>query len=115
MEDHVPAQSGTRICLPAAVTVRNIETVREEILGILATARQIEIDCRGLTEADLSLVQLLIALRKSTVQAGITATLVRPSGHVLDDVLRRAGLDRPAQHAGNEAELLWLKGRHGDE
>jgi hypothetical protein len=115
MEDSAPRQNAICIRLPNAVTIRNIEAVHAEILGGLTTADQIEIDCTDLAEADLSLVQLLVAARKSAVRHGTSLTLAHPTSDALRGILKRAGFLPSAQDNLTEDDLFWLKGTQDNE
>lgn len=115
MEDSARQQNATCIRLPNAVTIRNIEAVHAEILGGFPTAERIEIDCTDLTEADLSLVQLLVALRKSAARRNTPLTLIHPTSDALRDILKRAGLLPSAQDNLAEGDLFWLKGTQDNE
>ncbi|MFC5413302.1 lipid asymmetry maintenance protein MlaB [Dongia soli] len=97
MEDRAQQQSAICIRFPNAVTIRNIEVVHTEILGALSAAGRIEIDCSDLGEADLSLVQLLIALRKSAARRNTPLALIPPSSGLPRDILKRADLLPSAQ------------------
>ncbi|TXH39004.1 MAG: STAS domain-containing protein [Rhodospirillaceae bacterium] len=115
MEDSAQRQNATCIRLPNAVTIRNIEAVHTDILGGLTTADQIEIDCTDLAEADLSLVQLLVAAHKSAARRGTPFALIHPTSNALGDILKRAGLLPSAQDNLTEGDLFWLKGTQDNE
>jgi anti-anti-sigma regulatory factor len=106
MEDNARQQNATCIQLPHAVTIRNIEAVRSDILASLSTASRIEIDCSDVTEADLSLVQLLVALRKSCARRGSPAALIHSPSDALRNVLHRAGFQSSAQDIGTVGDLF---------
>ena len=115
MEDPARHAAASCIRLPNAVTLRNIEAVRAEMLGHLATSSSIEIDCSDLEEADLSLVQLIVSLRKNALQGGGGVTLMRPASGALLDVLNRGGFLNPGKAETGENDLFWLGGTDGHE
>lgn len=69
----------------------------------------IEIDAAAVTEADLSLVQLLLAARKAAQQSGKTLVLARPVSGALRDVLLRGGFLAPGAPR-KEEDAFWLQG-----
>lgn len=115
MEDSAQRQNALCIRLPNAVTIRNIEAVHADILGGLTTAQRIEIDCTDLAEADLSLVQLLVAARKSAARRGISLALTHPTSNALRDILKRGGLLPPGPGDLTDGDLFWLKETQDNE
>lgn len=84
-----PRSAADRIELSGAITIREIEGARRDLLAKLETRTPLEIDCSGVTEADISLVQLLIAAEKS----GVAIRLTQPYPEAVQQVLARSGLD----------------------
>lgn len=66
-----------------------------------------EIDASGVTEADLSVLQLLLSARKSALKAGKTLTLSAPADGALRDALVLGGFLGTAGQSGPEADF-WL-------
>ena len=85
-----PRSAADRIELTGAITIREIEAVRRDLLAKLAAKAPLEIDMSGVTEADISLVQLILSAEKS---AGATLRLLRPYPEAVQQVLARSGLD----------------------
>jgi kynureninase len=101
--------------LPASVTLRSAPDLREAMLERLGATSQLTINCAALEEADLSLLQLIVALRKSGAERGATIALKHPAGGPLQQLLARAGfITAPAGDPGND-DLFWLEGitHHG--
>lgn len=109
MEDPALHPAARCIRLPNAVTLRNIEAVRTEMLTHLATSNLIEIDCSDLMEADLSLVQLIVSLRKSALQTGGDISLAHPATGALLEVLNRGGFLNATTADTGEDDLFWLR------
>jgi len=84
-----PRSAADRIELTGAITIREIEAVRHGLLSKLETKAPLEIDMSGVTEADISLIQLMIAAEKS----GASIRLSRPYPEAVQQVLARSGLD----------------------
>jgi hypothetical protein len=80
-----------RIELAGAITIREIEAVHKGLLAKLESKVPLEIDCSAVTEADISLVQMLLAAEKS----GAALRLLQPYPDVVQQVLARCGLDAP--------------------
>jgi anti-anti-sigma regulatory factor len=90
-----PRSAADRIELTGAITIREIEAVRRDLLTQLESSgldakAPFEIDMSGVTEADISLVQLILAAEKS---AGARLRLLQPYPEAVQQVLARSGLD----------------------
>ena len=115
MEDLREVPGGAVFDLPASATLRSAPELREALLGRLAAAPALILDCTALAEADLSLLQLIVALRKSGAERGVTIAIKHPANGALQQLLARAGfLTGPAGDPGND-DLFWLEGitHHG--
>jgi anti-anti-sigma regulatory factor len=110
-----PLAKPQRLVLPATATIRNAEAIHAQLADCLGRAGNIEpgnieIDCTGVTDADLSLVQLLLAVRKSARRDGRTVVLSAPAAGVLREVLAQGGfLPSVAGNAGDD-DSFWLDG-----
>lgn len=87
-----PRSAADRIELAGAMTIREIEAVRRALLAKLEEKTPLEIDTAGVTEADISLVQLMLAAEKS----GHGIRILRPCSEAVQQVLARSGLDTAA-------------------
>ena len=98
-----------RFDLDGAQTVRNIQLAHARLIAALAEHQVIEIHCDAVTELDLSLIQLVIAAKRSADKAGKSLTLAAPAAGKLRAALERAGfLAAALRDSGGEA--FWLKG-----
>lgn len=86
-----PRSAADRIELTGAITIREIEAVHRDLLAKLELKTPLKIDCSGVTEADISLIQLVLAAEKS----GAAIRLVQPYPEAVQQVLARCGLDAP--------------------
>jgi len=92
-----PRSAADRIELTGAITIREIEAVRRDLLAHLQangseTKAPIEIDLSGVTEADISLIQLMLAAEKS----GVPIRLAQSYPEAVQQVLARSGIDAVA-------------------
>ena len=87
-----PRSAADRIELTGAITIREIEAVRRDLLIRLESKKPFDIDLSGVTEADISLIQLMLAAAKS----GAPIRLARPYPEAVQQVLARSGLDAAA-------------------
>ena len=94
-----------RLILENALTIRTIATAHSDLVDALVSHRTILIDCSAVTEADVSLVQLLLAARASAARNGQQLTLSQPVGEALDATLRRGGFrsDDPSNPGRDDA------------
>lgn len=104
------SSSNPVLIFPTAVTLRSAVEIRTEMLSHLRPGTSLTLDCSALAEADLSLVQLVIALRKSAVERGATVALKEPASGALLQLLVRSGfVTAPAGNPETD-DAFWLKG-----
>ena len=78
--------------LSSELTIQNAEEIRQTLSAALAEHPQVQVDCSGATEIDLSFVQLLIAAGKSATAVGKEFGLAAPAAGTLLEVLKRGGV-----------------------
>ena len=83
-----PRSAADRIALTGAITIREIEAIRRDLLDKLESKTPLDIDLSGVTEADISLIQLMLAAEKS----GVSIRLAQPYPEAVQQVLARSGL-----------------------
>jgi ABC-type transporter Mla MlaB component len=91
------------VALSGGVTVRRVRDAWATLQAALSEPGDLTLDLCGVTDADLSLVQLVEAARVSAEGAGRRLTLASPADGPLHDVLRRGGF----LHAPERREF-WL-------
>ena len=91
-----------RLALDGSLTVRGIAAVRETVLEALAKHAAVEVDCSAADAIDLSLIQLLLAARRSAQAAGKSLSLATPA----DGKLRRA-LEQGGFLPADGADPFW--------
>jgi len=84
-----PRSAADRIELIGAITIREIEAIRSDLLAKFQAKTPLEIDLSGVTETDISLIQLMLAAEKS----GVAIRLTQPYPEAVQQVLARSGLD----------------------
>ena len=110
MEHLTQVSSGSVLDLPTSVTLRSASDIQDEMRGQLRPGHSLSINCSALVEADLSLLQLIVALRKSAAELGMTVSLAHPATGVLLQLLVRSGfLAAPAGDPRSD-DLFWLEG-----
>lgn len=98
-----------RFDLDGAQTVRTIQAAHQRLVAAMAEHQSIEIHCDAVTELDLSLIQLVLAAKRSADKAGKSLTLAVPATGNLHTALDRAGfLAAAVGESGGEA--FWLNG-----
>jgi len=88
------------------VTIREAAATQAKLADFLRRHDVIELDCAGVTETDLTLVQLLLAARKSAERAGKSLVLAAPASGALLAVLSQGGF---LPGLGGADEAFWLK------
>lgn len=94
--------------LAGEMTLRQAGALHEQLRGAAADHGQVEIDCAGISEIDISVVQLLVAASKSAEAAGKTLSVRFPEGGALDAVLRRAGFISQSGQSPGAGHGPWL-------
>jgi ABC-type transporter Mla MlaB component len=88
MSRKVPIEG--RLILAGEITLQSVESIHARLLE-MAGEPIVEIDCDGVTEADVSLVQLILAARSSAQRSARSVTLARPAAGALLETLQRGG------------------------
>jgi len=88
-----PRSAADRIELTGAITIREIEAIRSDLRAKLQAKTPLEIDLSGITETDISLIQLMLAAEKSAANLGAVIRLAQPYPEAVQQVLARSGLD----------------------
>jgi anti-anti-sigma regulatory factor len=84
-----PRSAADRLELTGAVTIREIEAIRRDLLTKIEAKTPFEVDLTGVTDADISLIQLMLAAEKS----GAAVRLVQSYPEAVQQVLARSGID----------------------
>jgi anti-anti-sigma regulatory factor len=71
MSREIPVEG--RLILTGEITLQSIEAIHSKLLE-MAGETAVEIDCDGVTEADHSLVQLILAARSSAQRSARTVS-----------------------------------------
>jgi anti-anti-sigma regulatory factor len=84
-------QTGQKIAFAGAQTISSIAEAHSRLCAMRDGQKSFQIDCSGVTEVDLSFVQLLLAARTSARNDGGRITLSQPASGALRDALLRGG------------------------
>jgi multidrug efflux pump subunit AcrA (membrane-fusion protein) len=76
-------------------TVRQARQTHAGILAALRDHTDIRLECSAVTEADLSLIQIILAANSSAAAAGKRFTLHAPPDGTIRDALERGGFANP--------------------
>ena len=88
-----------------AATIRHAEEFAERLKQALDSADRVEVDCTGVTEVDITFMQLLLSACKSAGARGQTVSLSTPaSGALLEAVIICGAQEGPRAH-------FWLERR----
>jgi anti-anti-sigma regulatory factor len=102
MPREIPVEG--RLVLSGAITLQSADSIHSRLLE-MAAQPVVEIDCSGVTEANLSLIQLILAARASAHRSGRTVLLAQPAAGALRETLRRGGFlgETADQHSPDQA------------
>lgn len=95
------------IVLSGSITLPNIGEAHATLLEVLDSDAPASIDIDGVTEADLSLVQLIESTRRAFAERGQTLRLQNGAGDAVLPILRRGGFLDPSDP---ERVDFWLQG-----
>lgn len=95
------------VALHGTVGLPDAAGLTEQLAEALAAHDRVAIDATGLAQADISLLQVLAAARKTADGAGRSLRLVAPLGGVLAQLLVRAGLVAPDGTPRGAADRFW--------
>jgi ABC-type transporter Mla MlaB component len=98
---------GNRLQFSGAITIRDIDVVREQILLGLGQNDSLEVDCANVSEVDVSLSQLLLAAESSAAKAGKSLKVLRPYPEAIQQALTRGGFLDGTDASGDN---IWTKG-----
>jgi ABC-type transporter Mla MlaB component len=106
MMQEVPVEG--RLILTGEISLQSIESIHAKLLE-MAGQPVVEIDCGGVTEADLSLVQLILAARSSAQKSARAITLAHPAAGALLETLRRGGLIKAGSDQLTADRAFWTQ------
>jgi anti-anti-sigma regulatory factor len=95
------------VVLEGPLLLRQAEDLRAKLLLAVQTQDRLEIDCAGVTEADLSGLQTLLSAARSARRGGKPVLLRGAPSPALRDAVLRAGFPPTADAAGFSQ---WLQG-----
>ncbi|MEI8396682.1 MAG: STAS domain-containing protein [Rhodospirillaceae bacterium] len=101
--DHAGPSAERRLELGGRLTIHRAGQMWGEVLGALASCRQLTLDASALEEVDIAGLQLLIAARRSAAAAGKSVRLATPPNEALLLALYTTGF-RSTANAGPSAE-----------
>jgi hypothetical protein len=115
MQDLANHSTSFIFTIPASATLRSSAELRGELLAQLRPDQSLTLDCDALIEADLSFVQLVLALRKSADRLGMAVSLKSAASGALLQLLTRSGfLTAPAGDPEHD-DSFWLRGAQSHE
>lgn len=82
------------VALQGDLGLREASQVQDLLREALSAARAVELDVRGITGLDISIVQLIAAARRSAQQRGGSLSLVSEPNSIFATTVTRAGLLR---------------------
>lgn len=100
------AKDNSIISFSGTITLPNIAEPRTTLLQALDNDAPALIDIDGVTEADLSFVQLIESARRTFAERGLALSLRSAAGEAVLPVLRRGGFLDPSDPS---RASFWLK------
>lgn len=86
-----PAESTGEVCLSGPLTIRHAAGHRDALIAALSSHQKLRIDLPVDTDADISIVQLILATRVSARASGKQVDLKREPAGALKEILERGG------------------------
>ena len=91
--------------------MRTAEALQATLRDAVQRHDHIEIDCSGVSEADLTLIQLLLAARRSAERDGKRLVLSAPAAGALREALETAGFLPVDDAPASQDMAFWLEGK----
>lgn len=89
------------------VTITNIAQAHDELGAVLREDSAVVVDIDGVTETDLTFIQLLESARRKAAETGCDFTLRHAAGGAVLEVLRRGGF---LDDETSDRAMFWLQG-----
>lgn len=86
-----PREPRRRVVLEGALGLRDTKRIHELLRGAMGAASAVELDVSNVSDMDISIIQLIVAARKSAEQDGRTLTLVTRPNNAFATMLVKAG------------------------
>ena len=80
------------VTLSGSLGLKDAARLRAELLAAFESAGAVTLDCSDLAEADVAVVQLLVAAKKTANASGVALTLKAEKAGVLGQLLIKTGL-----------------------
>lgn len=106
--------SDRAIELSGSLSIRDAAATLDRLKAALAGAARLTIDCSALTGADLSIVQLLAAVKASAIAEGKSVRLVAPAGRALHTLLQQSGFLTPDGKPTAPHDQFWAGASHSE-
>jgi anti-anti-sigma regulatory factor len=104
--------SDTCLTLTGRRGIREAMQTRAELSEVVNANKNIIVDCSNVTEADLTLIQLLIAAGRSVAASGFRLTVRQNEEGALYKALQRGGFlfGLPSENCGEAGDpLAWMQ------
>jgi anti-anti-sigma regulatory factor len=100
---------GEALRLSGAVTIREGDALRNDLLARLKPGGRVDVDLTEVEEADLGIIQVLLAAEISAAKAGAGLRVLRPLPEAIQQVLARCGF--PSELVGplDPAANIWIR------
>jgi ABC-type transporter Mla MlaB component len=104
-----PQAGNVAIVLDGVLTIRTTDEARARLTDALARAPTVSVDCSAATEVDVSLIQLLLAARRSAARNGGQLILAQPADGALLATLLRGGFIAAGGPSRGADDDFWLQ------
>ncbi len=89
----------TQLLLEGQLVIRNAAIIKKELLSALSNSRNLELILKNITKADMSFLQLLIALQKSAAAQEKKLSFEMELTDYMKSVVKNSGLEQIFQIA----------------
>jgi anti-anti-sigma regulatory factor len=93
------------VSLSGAGSIKNIVQYHDVLREGLSAAADLVLDLRGIEDADLAFIQLILAARRSAQEGGLSLTLSHPAPEPILQILERGAFIGPAP---DDRRHFWL-------
>ncbi|MBF0627760.1 MAG: STAS domain-containing protein [Magnetococcales bacterium] len=87
--------------LPPRSTIREVAALRDALLGMINQGGHVVVDCSAVEQSDLSVVQMIIAARRTTHGDELALSVILPPLGPMADQIRACGLEHEFEELRN--------------
>jgi ABC-type transporter Mla MlaB component len=110
MKLEILADNTGRLVLAGDLTIQHVAAMRSVLIEALQRVGQLTLDMSGVTDIDVSCMQLLCSAHRTYIGSGKTIEIIKEQPGVVNRVMQAAGFSSHVCGAGEVLSCLWKGG-----